>query len=168
MIFGKKKLLNVKCVFWFSLQLFSETFLIFKKIWARYDIGLHVKYPLFLSYFKESWIFSTNFRKNAQVRNFMKISQWDPSRSMRTYGQTDMTKAPKHVLMRMQTGFFGLTIWRAVGCYKWDNNPLIISVYISILYCFMLAIPLFTCNYVKKSQLWRWQVSNPKVKCVKE
>jgi hypothetical protein len=31
----KKKLLNVKCVFWFSLQLFSEAFLILN--WDRYD-----------------------------------------------------------------------------------------------------------------------------------
>ena len=35
-------------------------------------IGLHVKYPLFLSDFKETWIFSTDFRKT-QVSNFMNI-----------------------------------------------------------------------------------------------
>jgi len=32
-----EKLLNIKCVFWFSLQLLLETFLIFKKKLARYD-----------------------------------------------------------------------------------------------------------------------------------
>jgi hypothetical protein len=36
-----------------------------KKNWARYDrrgyLGLHVKYPLFLSDFNETWIFSTDF-----------------------------------------------------------------------------------------------------------
>jgi len=37
----------------------------------------------------------------------------------------NFAKTPKHVLMRMQTGFIGLTILRAVGCYKWDNKPLI-------------------------------------------
>ena len=32
MIFEKKKLLNIKCVFWFSLHLFSKTFLILRRI----------------------------------------------------------------------------------------------------------------------------------------
>jgi hypothetical protein len=35
--------------------------------------GLHVKYPLFLSDFNETLIFSTDFRENLQVSNFMKI-----------------------------------------------------------------------------------------------
>ena len=29
-IFGKKKILNVKCLFWFSLNVLSETFLILR------------------------------------------------------------------------------------------------------------------------------------------
>jgi hypothetical protein len=36
-------------------------------------IGLHVKYPLFLSDFNETWICSTDFSKNDQISNFMKI-----------------------------------------------------------------------------------------------
>jgi hypothetical protein len=36
-------------------------------------IGLHVTYPLFSSDFNETLIFSTNFRKNPQIQNFMKI-----------------------------------------------------------------------------------------------
>ena len=37
-------------------------------------IGLHVKYPLFSSDLKKkASIFSTAFRKNAQISNFMKI-----------------------------------------------------------------------------------------------
>ena len=39
----------------------------YKKKWAKCDkkmyIGLHAKYPLFLSDFNENWIFSKNFRK---------------------------------------------------------------------------------------------------------
>ena len=44
----EKQLLNIKCVFWFSLQLLFETF-------------LHIKYSLFLTYFNKTWIFSTYF-----------------------------------------------------------------------------------------------------------
>jgi len=37
------------------------------------DIGLHIKYPLFLSDFNETWIFLTNFFKNPQISDFTKI-----------------------------------------------------------------------------------------------
>ena len=36
-------------------------------------VGLHVKYPLFLSDFNETVIFSTNFWKNTEISNLMKI-----------------------------------------------------------------------------------------------
>jgi hypothetical protein len=50
-----KKLLNVKCVFSFSLQLSPEKFPILRKtkrdMIKKMDIGLHVMYTLFLSDF---------------------------------------------------------------------------------------------------------------------
>ena len=51
----KKKSLNTKCVFRFSLQLLSETFLILRRT-ERNMIknALHVKYVLFLSAIKET------------------------------------------------------------------------------------------------------------------
>jgi hypothetical protein len=55
-----------KSVFWFSLQLSSETFLIPRgneRDMIKNVHGLHIKYPLFLSDFNETWIFSTVFRK---------------------------------------------------------------------------------------------------------
>jgi hypothetical protein len=38
-------------------------------------LGLHVKYPLLVSKFKETRIFSAHFRKNTQILKFTKISQ---------------------------------------------------------------------------------------------
>ena len=71
----KKKLLNIKCAFWFSLQLLSENVLILniieRDIIMYIYICLHVKCPLFLSSFNEikcsGQIFkysNTKFHKN--------------------------------------------------------------------------------------------------------
>ena len=63
-------------MFWFYVQLLSEIFLILRTI--RRDIGinvkiLHIKYPLFMSAFNETWIFSTYVRRKTQVLIFVKI-----------------------------------------------------------------------------------------------
>jgi len=88
------ELLNTKCVFWFSPQRLFETFLILRR--KEWDIiihvqcvGLHVKYPLFLSDFNETWIFSTNFQKSTQITNFMKIHPVG-AELFQADGQTDM------------------------------------------------------------------------------
>jgi hypothetical protein len=63
---SEKKVLNIKCVFCFPLQILSETFLILRRIERDITInvfGLHVKHPLFLSDFNESRMFPTDFRK---------------------------------------------------------------------------------------------------------
>jgi hypothetical protein len=74
-IFGKK-LLNVKCVFWLSLQLLSETFFILRRI--QRDIRnlqrSSCKLALFFSGFNETWIFVRDFWKNPLMLYFMKIS----------------------------------------------------------------------------------------------
>jgi len=60
-------------------------------------IRFHVKYPLFLSDFNVSLIFSTDFRKkkNTRIPNFMKIrplgAEWFHADGQ-THKQTDMTK----------------------------------------------------------------------------
>jgi hypothetical protein len=53
----KKKLLSTKCVFQFSLQLLSTTFLILRIVYRDTVMNvksLHVKYPLYLSDFNET------------------------------------------------------------------------------------------------------------------
>ena len=55
-IFGRK-LLNIKDVFGFCLQLLSKTFLILRKTegdMVRMYISLHVKYLLFFFHFKQT------------------------------------------------------------------------------------------------------------------
>ena len=90
-----KKLFNTKCLFWFSLRLLYETFLIRRRI--QRDIIINVqrssyKLPLFLSDFTETWIFSTDFRKILKYQISWKSVHWQRSCSMRTGSQTDMTK----------------------------------------------------------------------------
>ena len=56
-ILGGKILFNTKCLFGVSLQLLSETFFIprSERDMIKMYIGLHVKCPLFLSDFNETW-----------------------------------------------------------------------------------------------------------------
>ena len=90
-IFGKK-LLNMKCVFWLSLQLLSETFPIVRRIMRDIVINvksLHIKYQLLLSDFK-TCIFLTDFLKNFNI----KFNQY-PSSGIQLFhanGWTDIAK----------------------------------------------------------------------------
>jgi hypothetical protein len=52
-------------------------------------IGLHVKCPLFLSDFNETWIVSTYFWKIFRYQISWKSVRWESSCSMRTDGQTE-------------------------------------------------------------------------------
>jgi hypothetical protein len=88
-------------IFWVCVLIFSTTFAWkichSKKNWARYVkkkcIGLHVKYPFFLSDCNENWIFSTEF---FEKYSHIKLHE-NPSRESRVLcgrpdRRTDMTK----------------------------------------------------------------------------
>jgi hypothetical protein len=76
-IFGKK-LLNTKCVFWFSLQLLSETFLIIRRTERDMIINAHRSSC-------EIALVLDRSLKMTQIQNFMKIRPV-------TDGRTDMAK----------------------------------------------------------------------------
>ena len=93
-IFEKEKFLCTKWLCWFSLQSLSGTFLIFRRTerdMIKSVYWSHVKYPLFLSDFNETWIFLTDFRKILRYQISWKSVQWDPSCS-NADRRTDMKK----------------------------------------------------------------------------
>jgi hypothetical protein len=72
----KKVIEHKMCIFYFSLQISSETFLILRIIQRDFSImytDLHVKYPLFLSDLKWHLDLPDRFCQNIKISNFMKI-----------------------------------------------------------------------------------------------
>jgi len=59
------------------------------EIWSRMYIGLHVKYPLNLSYFNETWILSADFRKILKHQISRKSVYLKHNCSIWTDGRTD-------------------------------------------------------------------------------
>ena len=128
----RKKLLNIKYVFWFSLQHLCETFLILRRT-ARDKIKmcivLHVKYPLLLSDFKDTCVSSTDCPQILQYQVSWKSVKWGLSCCMRTDGQTDrptdMTKQ-KFVLKILRMCLKWLRVYFIWSC-TWNYLANLIS-----------------------------------------
>jgi hypothetical protein len=81
-------------VFWFSLRLLQEAFLILRRIKGDNIIIVHRslrKVLVILVRFSWNWDFSTYVRKILKYQIQWRSVQWEPS-STRTGGQTDMAK----------------------------------------------------------------------------
>jgi hypothetical protein len=76
---GGGDLLNRKCVFWFSLQLLSETFLILERTERDMNKNVHwssFKVTVILVRLYETWIFSTDFQKYSNIKFHWHLSSW--------------------------------------------------------------------------------------------
>ena len=65
-------LISAKIFFLTAIE-YKMFVLIFSRTFDRNDIVLHVKYPLFVSDFNETWVFLERFSKNIHIPNLMKI-----------------------------------------------------------------------------------------------
>jgi hypothetical protein len=88
----EKKSLDTKCVFWFSVQRLSETFLILRR--TERDMIKNVyrsecEVPLLLLDCNDTWIFCTRFQKSLKCKISWKSVQLEPSCSMQTDRRTD-------------------------------------------------------------------------------
>jgi hypothetical protein len=89
----REKLLNLKCVFWFSLQVLSETFLILRR--TELDMIKHEyrsSRKTFLSKFNENWTSLTDIRNIFKYKISRKSLRWEPNSSKRADRRTDTTK----------------------------------------------------------------------------
>jgi hypothetical protein len=96
--FSAKKLLNVKCMFWFSLQTLFETFLILRRIQRDIIINLQTrscKVHIILVGFNWNSNSIDRFSKKKKKPKYqiaLKSIEWELSCSMRTDRWTDMAK----------------------------------------------------------------------------
>ena len=123
---GKKKLLNTKCTFWFSLQLLSETFLIIRRTERdiiNVNMPVFITLTLFLSDLNETWPFATDFRKILKYKISSKSVQWEPSRLMRADGRTGRHDEASSPFSR----FYERTQWSASSSWRQTSDSLIPS-----------------------------------------
>jgi len=99
----RKKTLNIKCVFWFSLQICLKYFSYKEELsdtLLKMYISLFIKYPLFLSYFSKTWTVSTDLRRKSKFKISYKSIQWQPNCFVRSDRQTLRSQQPLLPVLR--------------------------------------------------------------------
>ena len=96
-IFEKKIIEHKTTCFDFLSTVFIWNISHSKKNWERGDdykmfTGIHVRHPIFLPDFNETWVVSTDLRKILKYKISRKSVQWVPSFSMLTDGHTALWK----------------------------------------------------------------------------
>ena len=126
--FWKRKVIQQKkSVFWFSLQILSDSFLLLRRTERDIIENVHTSsctVPSFLSDFSESWILSTEFRKILKYQISWTFVQWELS-SMQTDGQTDMTKLVRVVFHNFANAPKNQSVDAVQGnnrCLFWDPH----------------------------------------------
>jgi hypothetical protein len=110
-----KFLLNIKCVFWFSLQNLSAIFLILIRIHWAAVIKLH-RSSLLLSDFNDTWILLTDFWKILRYQISFKSIQWEHTCSIWTDRWMDRhNKANSHLLQFCKCAWKQWVVWY---CWK--------------------------------------------------
>jgi len=126
-------------MFWFSLQFLFETFLIPRRT-ERNAIkmynGLHIKYPLFLSDFNETCIFSTKFWKRNTNINFHK------------YPSSGSRKVP----CRRTDGWTYRQAWRC-----WQSLFASLRTHLKLVRlfdCVLAALSVYSAKQLTADQVW--------------
>ena len=69
----------------------------------KMNLGLDIKYPVFLSDFNQIWMFWADFSKSLQYRTSRNSVWWEPSWYGRTDGQTDRYDEDNGISLRLRT-----------------------------------------------------------------
>jgi len=115
--------------FWLKHPSFYKKF---SKIWLKMGIGLHVKYPLFLTDSNGTWIFSTVSRKTLKHQIWWKFVQWEPNCSTWTDRQTagkavivafrSFAKVPKNCNF-IYTSLYATGVYCLLPCISYRYYP---------------------------------------------